>query len=122
MKTQIYTLPDWDFVGGETQKRSLTLQQQSGVPYDLPGSSAHIAIVEFVNPHSAAVLTKDLAVTDDMDGNTCIVKLTLSPAETVKLAGKYIYQVTVKDANGNTSIPQKGIMHIERNIDRSWIS
>lgn len=121
MKTRFYTLPDWDFVGGETQNRVLTLQKEGGQKYDLPGATAHLAIVDFVNCHSAPVLAKELQITQDGDGLYCVVTIPLSPSETVNLSGKHIYQITVKDVNGNTSIPQKGIMHISYNIDRSFI-
>lgn len=121
MKTQFHTLPDWDFIGGETQKRTLVLYKGNGSKYDIPGASAHFAIAEFVNADSNPRVAKDLPISEDADGACCVVTILLSPTETVNLAGKYLYQITIKDASGNTSIPQKGIMHIGCNIDKSFI-
>ena len=30
----LFSLPDWDFVGGSTQKRIFTMTNESGVTYD----------------------------------------------------------------------------------------
>lgn len=122
MKTQFYTLPEWDFVGGETQKRMITLRKEGGDQYDLPGATAHFAIADFVNPGSTPLLAKDIQITEDADGRYCVVTIFLLPSETVDLFGKHVYQITVKDASGNVTIPQKGIMHIAYNIDRTFIS
>lgn len=121
MNTVYYSLPEWDFVGGETQKRTLTLQKENGRKYDLPGASAHLAVVDFVNSNSTPKISKDLSITSDGSGSYCEIIITLSPSDTVNLSGKHIYQITIKDASGNVSIPQKGIMHIANNIDKSFI-
>ena len=46
----------------------------------------------------------------------------LDTNETVELSGKYIYQVTIKDAEGNVEIPKQGILLITKNIDKGFIS
>ena len=37
------------------------------------------------------------------------------------MCGKYIYQLSIKDANGNYSIPMYGAMHVADNIDKSFV-
>jgi len=47
--------------------------------------------------------------------------VTLDPLDTVDLCGKYIYQITIKDINGNIEIPKQGILFITNNINKSFI-
>ena len=112
MQTKLTTMPEWDFVGGETQKRTFTIYKPSGIAYDIPNGTASLAIVDFVNRDSYPLLEKQ----------SCKVAFSLSPSDTLSLFGKYIYQVTIKDGNGNASIPYQGIMVIARNIDRPFLS
>ena len=116
----LFSLPDWDFVGGSTQKRIFTMTNESGVTYAYPGSSASISIIEYVN-RGAPVLTKAATVGADASGKYCDVTAALTPSETLNLCGKYIYQLSIKDANGNYSIPMYGLMHIADNIDKSFV-
>ncbi len=122
MQTKLTALPEWDFVGGETQKRTFTIQKPSGYEYDIPNGTASLAVVDFVNRNSSPVFSKQVAVTANASGKACEASFTLVPSDTIHLAGKYLYQVTIKDGNGNTSIPSHGIMIIERNIDQSFLS
>ena len=122
MQTKLTTMPEWDFVGGETQKRTFTIYKPSGIAYDIPNGTASLAIVDFVNRDSDPVLSKQSSVTVDSDGKSCKVAFTLDPSDTVSLFGKYLYQVTIKDGNGNASIPYHGIMVIARNIDQLFLS
>lgn len=122
MQTKLTTMPEWNFVGGETQKRTFTIYKPSGIAYDIPNGTASLAIVDFVNRDSDPVLSKQSSVTVDSDGKSCKVAFTLDPSDTVSLFGKYLYQVTIKDGNGNASIPYHGIMVIARNIDQLFLS
>lgn len=121
MQTEIYTLPEWDFVGGETQRRGFTLLRSTGAEYDLPSAQAELAVVDFMNPSSAACIVQQVPVQLNRDGVSCEVSFTLSPADTVDLAGKYMYQITVRDVNGNTSIPRRGKMYIIENLDKTFV-
>ena len=122
MQTKLTTMPEWNFVGGETQKRTFTIYKPSGIAYDIPNRTASLAIVDFVNRDSDPVLSKQSSMAVDGDGKSCKVAFTLDPSDTVSLFGKYLYQVTIKDGNGNASIPYHGIMVIARNIDRPFLS
>ena len=50
-----------------------------------------------------------------------VLGVTLDPLDTVDLCGKYIYQITIKDINGNIEIPKQGILFITNNINKSFI-
>ncbi len=115
-----YLLPDWDFVAGATQRRSFILYKNSGELCDIQGGTAHLAIVEYVH-QGAPVITKEVAVGAMPDGKKCRIAFTLSPSETKDLDGKYLYQVMVKDGNGNVSIPFHGHMRVQKNLQKSAI-
>lgn len=121
MLTQQFTLPEWDFVGGETQKRSFDLQKSNGKFYDIPNGTARLTVVEFTNSDTAPVLQKETPVTANADGKACVVTFSLAASDTLTMAGKYIYQVTVKDGNGNAKHSQ-GRMIVTRNIDKGFLT
>ena len=122
MQTKPFSLPEWSLAGGETRRRTFTLyQDENGLVYNIPGASAQIAVVDFVNQHSEAKFTKPAEITMNDDGQYCEVLVELSPTDTVNLHGKYIYQLTIKDANGNVAA-LKGIMYISENVDKAFIS
>lgn len=121
MKAEIYTLPEWSFVGGESQHRIFVMELENGGMHDLPDATAHMAVVDFVNRRSGTVIEKDVEITEDEDsGFYCDLHVRLTPSDTLNLSGKYIYQISIKDREGNLSIPQKGIMYIADNIDKSF--
>lgn len=121
MQTRNYTLPEWQLVGGETRKRTFTLYHDEGGPtYNIPGATAEVAIVDFVNPKSELKLRKEASVAVDKHGHYCEVSVDLAPADTLELQGKYIYQLTIKDVFGNIAAP-KGLMYITENIDKTFV-
>lgn len=122
MKTQFTALPDWNFVGGETQKRTFTVHKESGILYDIPNGSARLAVVDFVNRSSSPVLKKEVSITSDASGKSCNASFVLDPSDTLAMSGKYLYQITISDGNGNTSIPSHGIMIVDKNIDPEFIN
>lgn len=121
MQTNNYSLPEWRFVGGETQKRIFTLRELNRMnTYDIPGASIELAVVDFVNPKSAAKLLKSVEIQSDSTGRYCDAVVVLSPTDTLNLSGKYIYQLTIKDPLGNIAAP-RGLMYIAENVDKSFI-
>ena len=36
-------------------------------------------------------------------------------------AGKYIYQITIRDISGEVEIPNQGLIHIIKNINQAFI-
>ena len=107
-------LPDWEFVGGETQKRTFTIMRENGQEYDIQSGTAQLVITDYVN-RGDPVLTKQTGLSVSADGNYCDISIALSAADTLHMAGRYIYQLTIHDGNGNTSIPRHGNMWIYRN-------
>ena len=120
MKTQFFTLPEWEFVSGETQTRTFRLYEPDGASVmNLQGASSEFALNDFVNPDGDPILPKSTEITEDDNGKACLLTVHLDVSDTINLDGKYIYQLTVHDLHGNTSAPQ-GIMRIHKNIDRSF--
>ena len=84
-------LPDWDFVAGSTQSRTLTLLKPTGEAYDMQNGVAHLAIVDYVNG-GTPVYTKQAALTAS-DGKYCVVTFALPSSATKELFGRYTYQI-----------------------------
>lgn len=122
MQTQAYSLPDWDFIGGETQSRTFALYESDGMHvYDIPGAVGEMAVVDFVNQDTQTMFVKTATISNDDDGNTCFVTVSMDSSDTVSMSGKYIYQLTIKDVKENI-IALRGIMRIYRNIDRNFLT
>ena len=121
MQTEVYTLPEWDFVGGATQKRRFALFHAQNRSCDLPQGKCNFAVTPYLNATAQPYISKDFNISISDDGLTNIVIVTLTPQETVNMEGRYEYQLTIKDSKGNVSIPHKGIMQVYRNINQSAI-
>ena len=121
MQTNNYVLPEWRFVGGETQKRIFTIYKTDGsTVHNLPNASIELAVVDFIHPKANAILPKRFDIQSDDTGSYCNVVVVLDSSDTVNLSGKYIYQISIKDSTRDISI-SKGIMYISENIDKSFI-
>ena len=119
-----YALPTIEFVGGETQSLQFhTYIYSNGSPFDLQDTTRDFSVIHFSDKTGEPILSKsmDIAV-DPASGVYNTLRVKLSAAETVNLSGKYIYQITIKDASGNTEIPKQGIMYITNNIHKGFIA
>lgn len=116
-----YSLPDWDFVAGSTQRRSFILYRNPGEEYDLKTGTADLAIVEYAH-QGDPVITKQVGITPSVSGNYCRVSFSLTSQDSKDLEGAYLYQVMIKDGSGSVSIPFHGLMHIQRNLQKSALS
>lgn len=118
-----YTLPTIDFVGGETQDLLFHAYfYQNKKPFGLMGSTSNFSIVDFMNKKGTTILSKPMDVLENADGSSFnILYVKLEPLETYELSGKYIYQITIKDVNGNVEIPKQGLMYITNNINKGFI-
>lgn len=115
-----YALPTIDFVGGETQNLLFNVYSSGGKqPFNLSDCTASFAVVNFTNKTGKPLLTK-LMEADNK--NTNVLRVRLLPSETMDLFGKYIYQITIKDSDGNVEIPKQGLLYITNNINKSFIS
>lgn len=118
-----YVLPTIDFVGGSTQDLLFNVLFCSNKrPFSLEGCVGNFAIVNFLNRTGAPIVSKTMSISIGADGMDNKLLVTLDPEDTVDLAGKYIYQITIKDADGDVEIPKQGIMYITNNINKSYIA
>lgn len=120
-----YTLPTIDFIGGSTQDLVFHcyfyLNKQ---PFDLSSCTANFAVINFVNKNGAPLVSKPMTIRtarDEEGAISNILSVTLTPADTLKLGGQYIYQITIKDISGEVDIPDQGIMHITNNINKAFV-
>lgn len=120
MQTNIYTLPEINFVGGETQKLRFYLKDKNGEPFDVDGASVDFSICNYSNKVGAPLLHYTPTLIEDDEGVVSIVSVTIPMADTANLAGRFIYQLTIK-ADGESEIPNQGIMNITRNINGSFV-
>ena len=105
-----YTLPTIEFVGGESQELLFNVYfYKNRKPFSMIGCTSNFSVVDFTNKKGSPILNKSMDVLD------------LTPKETYELSGKYIYQITIRDVNGNVEIPKQGLMYITNNINKSFI-
>lgn len=119
-----YTLPTIDFVAGESQDLLFHTYFHAGKrPFDMTGCTANFSIVNFLNRMGSPIVSKVMTISENpaLESNNQLL-VHLDTDETVELSGKYIYQVTIKDAEGNVEIPKQGILLITKNIDKGFIS
>lgn len=121
-----YTLPPMDFVGGSTQDLVFHCYHYlNKKAQDLSSCTANFSIINFVNKNGDPLVSKqmDIGVAPDIDGEVSnVLRVALAPLDTVNLpAGKYIYQITIKDISGDVEIPDQGIIHIINNINKAFV-
>lgn len=119
-----FTLPAIDFIGGSTQDLIFHCYfYVNKKPHDLSSCTANFAIINFVNKSGEPVFSKQMKVGTDQDGDICnVLSVTLDPDRTVNIpAGKYIYQISIRDISGDIEVNQ-GIIHIIGNIDKRFVS
>lgn len=118
----IYALPTVEFVGGSTQDFAFHTYFRNGArKMDLSECSAVFSVLNYANKFGEPIVSKAMTVESDTDGAMNVLRAELSGEETVALHGKYIYQITITDADGSTDIPKQGILKIINNIDKKLI-
>lgn len=119
-----YTLPTIDFVGGETQDLSFNVYfYKNNRPFSLTGCTSNFSIVSCNNRGGAPILNKQMdSIFNEAGTSNNVLIVTLEPTETVDLSGKYVYQITIRDIDGDVEIPKQGILYITNNINKSFIS
>lgn len=117
-----YILPTIDFVGGETQDLAFNVYfYKEKKPFNLTGCDCNFSIVSFTNKMGTPILSKPMtAIYNDEGSANNVLTVTLKPSETVDLCGKYIYQIIIRDINGDAEIPKQGILYITNNINKSF--
>ena len=123
-----YTLPVIDFVGGSNQDLSFhVFRHELTNPFDLTGCTADFSIVDYLDKDGTPILSKSMTIsatgsTTSAGTTRNVLTVTLTSRETVNLAGKYIYQISIRNSAGKTEIPHQGILYIISNIHRSFIT
>ncbi len=118
-----YTLPTIEFVGGESQELLFHVYFYNGKkPFSMTGCTSNFSIVDFRNKVGSPILTKTMDVLENSDGSSFnVLSVELTPQETYELSGKYIYQISIRDVNGNVEIPKQGLIYITNNINKGFI-
>ncbi len=114
-------LPEIEFVGGGAQEYLFhSYFSPNGRPFDLEGCTASFAVTSVLNRYGEPVISKAMTVVEG-DGQTNLLRVVLEPEDTVGLAGKYLYQITVRGEDGKTDPPAQGEMVIHNNIDKRFV-
>ena len=121
MKNTIYTLPKDQFVAGQTRKYVWNLYRESGEPFNANGCEGAFTLIDYSHKDDEPILEKkiDFIVGDNEVSSVGMV--TLLPQDTLDLDGKYIYQLSIRDVEGNIEIPDQGLFYIYNNIHKSFV-
>ena len=122
MINPIYNLPELNFVGGESQTFLFNLLTASGASFDASSCDVAFAVVSYANKTGNPLFSKKVTVSEGDGGVLNLASVELLPLDTVSLYGRYVYQLTITDIDGNTEIPGQGIMNITRNIHHGAIT
>lgn len=124
MISNVYSLPEIDFVGGSTADLIFNVygKREDPQPYGLTGCVANFSVINYVNKTGEPIISKQMGVRMNGDNTAYnVLYVELKPSDTLDLFGKYIYQITIKDADNNADIPQQGIIYIHNNINKSFL-
>ena len=117
-----YVLPTIDFVAGETQDLVFNIYFHHGnKPYDLGSCTATFSVANYMNRSGSALISKAMTVRAGTSGKDNVLAVTLKSSDTLNMAGKYIYQITLQDVDGDVEIPKQGILMITNNIDKKLL-
>lgn len=89
-------------------------------PFDLSGCTANFSVIDFLDSRAdAPLISKAMSIEPCEDYN--ILRVILTPSETVQLAGKFIYQITITERKtGKIEVPSQGFLYIANNIDKGY--
>lgn len=124
MLNKMYSLPELCFVGGSSEDLQFNLfhNKDNPEPFSVFGGEANFSIVNFLNKNSTPLVSKKMNISiNDEETHYNILRVSLEPADTVDLFGKFVYQITIKDIGGNVDIPHQGIINIHNNIDKVFV-
>lgn len=120
-----YILPTLDMVGGTSKELAFpSFLRDTKLPFDLSACKAEFSIIDFLHREGTPVFTKEMTIsTQVIDGATVanVLKVKLSPADTLSLQGKYLYQITIVDTDSDMAENPQGIIYIFKNTNASFI-
>lgn len=116
MYTDSITLPPESMIAGTTKKLVLYLYTRNmKKQIDANGMIARFVLTDYVNPSDAPLISKSCTVSVPDGEKLAVINVQLNREDTLSLAGKYIYQVTINDEDTIEAL--KGIMDIGCSID-----
>lgn len=121
---KMYSLPELCFVGGSSEDLQFNLfcNEADPQPFNLFGGIANFSIVNFLNKNSTPLVSKKMDISMNAEETHYnVLRVSLEPADTVDLFGKFVYQITIKDIEGNVDIPHQGIINIYNNINKAFV-
>lgn len=124
MLNKMYGLPELCFVGGSSEDLQFNLffNKDNPEPFNIFGGEANFSIVNFLNKNSTPLVSKKMDISmNDEETHYNILRVSLEPSDTVDLFGKFVYQITIRDIDGNVDIPHQGIINIHNNIDKIFV-
>lgn len=124
MRHDVYSLPEVMFVAGQSNTLRWRLFTEQNVPFNADGCIGNFALVDYSDKYNdEPLVSKPLSfvIGDDVTGAKNVATVDLLPTDTLGLYGKYIYQITIKDIDGEVEIPNQGIFNIFHNINESFL-
>ena len=124
MLNKMYSLPEICFVGGSSEDLQFFMytNESNPKPFDLHGGEANFTIVNFINKNSTPLVSKKMEIGLNLEEtHRSVLRVSLDPSDTVNLFGKFVYQISIKDVDGNIDIPHQGIINIHNNINKSFV-
>ncbi len=114
------TLPPESMIAGTTKKLVLYLYTHNMKrQIDADGMIARFTLTDYITPNSSPLITKNCTVSVPEGEKLAVIIVDLDRLDTIHLAGKYIYQVTINDEDTIEAL--KGIMVIASSIDKADI-
>lgn len=114
------TLPPESMIAGTTKKLVLYLYTHNmKKQIDADGMVARFTLTDYINPGDTPLIVKNCLVTVPEGEKLAVIVVNLTRQDTLKLSGKYIYQVTIND--DDTIEALKGIMNIALSLDTTDI-
>lgn len=122
MRHDIYSLPEIMFVAGQSNTLRWRLFTEQNVPFNADGCTGNFALVDYSDKYQEPLVSKSLSFSlGNESGIKNVASIDLLPTDTLGLYGKYIYQITIKDIDGEAEIPNQGIINIYHNINESFL-
>lgn len=123
MRYDIYTLPQITIVAGQSKKLWFNLWTEEKMLFNADGCTGDFSVINYSDKGGETEFSKTLTFETDSDPEIYSVGIVeLDTTDTIGLAGKYIYQLTIKDSNNEADIPKQGIFYIARNINEVFLA
>jgi hypothetical protein len=122
MVNNIYNLPKLSFIGGGSQKFRFRLVTPRGGSYDANGCNAVFSLINYSNKNGEPLVVKNASLEIGDDGVPNIAVVELLPEDTVDMYGRYVYQLSIRDAWDEVELPGQGLIDITRNTYRKFIA